>query len=128
MAATKRVIVYGAVSGIPRRVIVPDSDTDIDGISQRLHTGEAMTIVDIGDTRRPRDIVSVMVPALTQNRSLFPDRCMVINIQGLVVDTICADPTIDTIPGMILVQSDVAGVGWTFAAEIFTPPLLTVIA
>lgn len=119
MAATKVGIVYGASSGILRRWIVPDDDSELES-AHPLAPGEAMLIVDRSAARSREDIDVALAAKI--GRPPPSARCVVVNAAGEVVGAIMADPAIDSVPDHTLILSDLADVGWRVIAGVLTAP------
>jgi hypothetical protein len=128
MAATQFAVVYGTVSKVIRRIVEPDAqntdDSHVALAQQHLAPGESLMAFNLADfpTSRTRADVQpqIGVPA-------HSGRCAVVaaNVATAtpVVNVIQADPLFDAVPGMILVQTDVAGINWTYQSGVFTAPV-----
>lgn len=111
MAATKVGIVYGTVSGIPRRVIKPDSDAQLD--NRFVGTGETLLIVTNAEYAGMKSLADLV----NQKTGLTPadPRCAVVDaISNKVTDIVLADPLVDSLAGKIIVASPTAQIGQTY--------------
>lgn len=117
MAVTKFGIVYATASAQIRRYIYPTlSDSEIS--NHPLQPGESLTTCNIGPYASSAAWQTAITNAVTAAAGKAPGdpRCCVIDGSGKVVEVIMADPAIDTVSGMTLVNSSVANVGWTWTA------------
>lgn len=109
-------IIYGATSGIVRRVVTTDS-TDF-RISNHLGLGETHVEVPNFDPQVGVDVDQVMIA--TKGITPPSPRCAIIQ-NGNVVGVVNADPNIDTLPGAQLILHPDADIGWKHNGG-FTPP------
>lgn len=123
MAATQIGIVYGVASGIIRRWIVPDRDTDLKD-KHPVAPGETMQIVDRATVKSSADIEAAVAKAI--GRQPPSPRCAVINAKGEVIDIKMADPALDHIDGCTLVLDAEACVGWKLVSGALSAPVLDV--
>lgn len=109
MSQTNVGYVYGTDSGLLRRIIVPDDDSELNNPS---HSQPGETLVTIG---------KVSYAATTDHQALLntmtgkiplTNRCLVVNPGGTVTAVIVADSLIDKVPGSSLVNHPYADVGW----------------
>lgn len=111
-------IVYGAETGIIRRIIVTDDPSSIPD-----HAGDGERYLVVSDAVLVRQENGVVLPALDlayqalkDATGIEPDcyRCLVIEDgTGDVKDVICADPTLDSIDGHTLYPDWDGGPGYT---------------
>lgn len=120
MAATTIGIVYATKSGTLRRWIEPDEDSDLPD-KHPVSRGETMIIVDADTIKSANDIEAAVAQAI--GREVPSARCVVVDKTGTVVDAIMADPDLDLIPGVTLVTSEVADVGWTLSGDVLAAPV-----
>lgn len=114
-------IIYGALSGIVRRVVVPDPGEVID-IQKHLGVGEDFTFDDLPEGRIGIDVAEVM--QRTKGITPLSPRCVVVDQNNDVTRVIAADPLIDTLPGVTLVRHPMADVGWKYRGGVsFDPPV-----
>lgn len=114
MAATKFGVIYSIANAHVRRYHYGSTDAEL--TSALCAQGEAIVPVSIGpyvSTAAWQAAINTAVTAAAGKAPGSP-RCCVINGLGQVTSVIMADPTVDSIPGMTLVLSAVAGVGWTW--------------
>lgn len=119
-------IVYATGSKLPRRIIVPDSDSELND-PVHLQAGEAM--LRIARTL-PHDLISVrghIAKHLGVAVSAIPSgRCTLINQKNRMVEhAICADPAIDKHPTHSVVASDIAEIGWKYDGTKFLARYVT---
>jgi hypothetical protein len=118
-------VVYSATSGQIRRYIYWDDDASGPG-NVVLLPGEALVEVSRGPYANSAQWQAAINSAVTVAAGVAPGnpRCAVIDSSGNVVDMINADPAIDSIPGMTLVLTQTADIGWTWSAAggFVTPP------
>lgn len=94
MAATSIGIIYGADSGIVRRIVIPDEDAQLAG---HVGPGEALLTIP---RAAPHDVISVTAAVAKATGKDIPDsRCAVIDKAGVVVEMIHADPALDAVDG-----------------------------
>ncbi len=99
--ATSVGIVYGAASGIVRRIIVPTSEAELDDQS---HVGDGEAIIKVsapGIMRRDGypDLTAAHAHVMAViGKQPLNARCAVVDAKGNVVGTVMADPEFDTIP------------------------------
>lgn len=105
-------VVYSQNTGRVRSIIVPDNDAELASVP--LRNGEALEKMDRAQIIREKDIQDTI--SARSQKVPVSDRYAVVDDKGNVVGAILADPLIDSIPGMQLVQSDTAGPGWTYSS------------
>ena len=94
-------IIYGAQSGIVRRIVIPDHDSELQG---HVGPGEALLILPDG---MPSDVHSATdAVAIATGKRVPSNRCEVVDAQGVVRGVIAADPMLDYLPGHTLRQLD----------------------
>lgn len=128
MSATMLGVVIGAVSRQVRRVVIADDDSHYGKIV--LLPGETLVhlpLPSVSDLHA--DALAPVIAAHTgvAAPATHSTRCAVIDGAGKVVDVIAADPAIDTMAGRQIVQTDVAGPGWTFIGGVFAAPTQAVV-
>ncbi len=101
-------IVYGTLSGIIRRVIVPDDDAELSGGAHPIGNGETLLVVAKSDAPTMSDIPAAVEAAIGRPT---PSGRVAVVTDGIVTAVIHADPLIDVIAGSTLVASDTAVVG-----------------
>ena len=113
--ANRLAVFYLTDSKILRRKIIPDFDTELEG----LHPlpGESMLLLPLN---RPHDDTSCR-SAIAAATGVSPPsgRCCVVNNSGDVVAVCSADPTIDTHPDGLVVASEIAGPGDRYVGGVF---------
>lgn len=138
MGTTQVGVVYSAAQQIIRRVIVPDSDSQLAAFQQLMMPGEAWNTIPLASYNKltsPQAIHDFL--GLTGQPGVT-DRCVVVNSAGLVTLSCCADPGIDAPNGVMLntdhatvgnflVQHATASVGGTLVNGVYTPPAVAVI-
>lgn len=151
MSATTKAIIHGAVSGIKRRVVIPDSDAEHAEIAARLQPGEAMIVVPHTDVypavitaAHKAAAISVhegpaakaapagqvastggiaIVNGVTPPGQLTdPSRCAIVDKNGDVVGIANCDPLLDSVAEGVLIQSDLAIPGWKWDGSAFIAP------
>jgi len=123
MSATKFGIVYSTLTGRIRRVLFPDSDSELTGLL--LGTGESSINFPLSDLLPLPDLQSF----LSGQTGLTPtgDRYAIVNesivapvpvINSNVVGAIIADPSGcgDSVSGYTLIAHSIAGPGWAWTA------------
>lgn len=129
MAATQFAVVYGTVSKVIRRIIEPGpenaDDSHIALAQANLAPGESLVAFNLSDfpTSRTRADVQSKIGAPAHS-----GRCAIVAANAVtatpVVNVIQADPLVDVIAGHLIVQTDTAGVGWTYLGGVFTAPVV----
>src|SRR5581483_5957386 len=104
MAANNFIVVYGATTGRKRRVIMADTDAEIDAWSN-LRPGEAflkLAFASLPDTSR--DTLAKAIATATGKDPDHEKRCVAV-LGGVVTQAgFVADATIDTIPNHTLIE------------------------
>lgn len=113
MVATKVGIVYSIALRKRRWMVVPDSDTEL---PLPVKQGEAYIEQLFTDYQQRGPDAAVQDASGGVSLS---DRCAVIDNTNTVTSHVNADPAIDNIAGMTLVQSDVSIAGDTFSQGTF---------
>ena len=120
MAATLVGVVYSVAQKKRRILIVPDDDTQLQDKAW-VSNGTAMITLPIAQYQKmgtpPNDVDTWLA---SQIGAASSDRCAVIDFTGAVASFVKADPAIDSLPFMILVQHDEACVGDTYNNGVFT--------
>jgi hypothetical protein len=94
-------VIYGAQSGIVRRIILPDPGQDLQG---HVGPGEALLMLPDG---APSDVISATAAVAQATGKRIPSSCCeVVDAQGVVVAVIAADPVLDRIDGHNLRRLD----------------------
>lgn len=109
MASNVKGIIYGTQSKIVRRFVIPDPGENVN-FALHVGPGESVLLVPITDDTS-LEAANAAVERATGVRPANP-RCVIVNPQGDVLDTIAADPLIDVHPNGQLFQHDRAGPGW----------------
>lgn len=122
MAATKIGVVYATSSGMLRRWIVPDDDSELSEKRHPLARGEAMLLVDRTTIKSQADIEAAV--AAVTGKGVPSPRCAVIDALGNVESVIMADPAIDALPGKALMLHADAEPGWKVVAGVLTAPVI----
>lgn len=121
-------IIYSTVNKQMRQHIFVDSDAEWPAIQANLPAGCSIAFVPMADHLAGSDsfhqavATAIGVPTAAQ---LFTDPlCAVIDNTNTVVDLIMADASIDSVPGMTLVNTSTAGIGWAYnpQTQVFTGP------
>lgn len=107
-------IVYSAKGLILRRVIQPDFDSQLDDPAW-VQPGETMLRIPIADEVLTRGLSWEGIVEAKIGQALNSPRCAVVDPQGTVVNVICADPDLDSVPGHTLVLSLTHSIGETIA-------------
>lgn len=108
-------VVYSKSTGRIRSVIVPTKDSELDSFKPQAGE-EILKFVNNG----PFATLDALQTSVTTVTGKVPvsDRYAVVSATGAVVGAIIADPALDSIKGFQLIQSDVAGPGWTYSPGI----------
>lgn len=118
-------IVYGTDSGALRRIILPDSDEQLNSQSW-TGNGESFLALEYkdGEILTPADIDAALEGILGKTPPKI--LCAVVGADNVVKRVIAADPAIDSIPGHSLVVAHskeiVPGCIYDVATEKFTVP------
>lgn len=130
--AQNALIVYATGSRLPRRLIIPDDDTELLSLTPFLGPGESgrvfpqARITALANAARLAGVdIARMVLANLLGIAVgqIPSgRCCVIDPAGSVVNVIVADPALDQLDGHTLVAHDQAGIGWAWDGTRFVPP------
>jgi len=106
--------IYSTATGQIRRYYYPTDDSQI--ATYPLLPGEAIVSVSRGPYPNAAAWQAAVNTAVTNAAGKVPGdpRCAVIDATGHVVSVVLADPSIDSIPGMTLVNTTVANVDWTW--------------
>lgn len=115
MPAANFGVVCSTASGIIRRIVYADTTIQLSGIAN-VQSGETLVLVSSGpypNSTAWRTAINTAVQTAT-GKIPGSSRCCVIDGGGNVVQVISADPALDSMPGMTLVLSDVANIGWTW--------------
>jgi hypothetical protein len=113
-------LVYGKITGLLRRIVIPDNDSQLAG---HVGQGEAMVIASTAQYSTfsgPNDIQTY----LNTITGIAPSgyRAAMIDQAGNVNSLHHADPGCDSpFPGQILVWNDAAQPGWLFVNNNFVP-------
>ncbi len=113
MAASQAILIYGTESGILRRLIVPDDDSQI----SRHQPGPGESLVLLPSNDISLESCQAAVEAI-RGIPIEPSRCCVVNA-GVVLDAIIADPKLDTVEAGTLVKHAKAGKDDTFVNGVF---------
>lgn len=107
MAATKVGIIYSVAQSLRRVVFVPDDDSQL---PLKPRAGEAYIEQTLADYQQFGPDFAVQ--KATGNPPLS-DRCVRVppNVLGIVSAILRADPSIDTLTGALLIQSDLGNIG-----------------
>ncbi len=118
MAITHFGIVCSTVNAQIRRYVYPDTDAQMN-TAANVGVGETLVLCGIGPYPNTAAWFAAVNAAVTTALGKAPGnpRCAVIDGTGNVVDVIMADPTIDSVPGMMLVLDANAGPGWTWTID-----------
>lgn len=118
-------IIYGTSSGSIRRIIIAETELELDG---HLGIGESMLKSDdtiLSDGVLLLDVAQNLVEQEI-GREVLSSRCVVLDSGTFeVVSVIAADPLLDSIEGGFIIRDENAGVGWFLEngqAEL-TPPV-----
>lgn len=116
--ATQLAVFYATQSKILRRKVVPDDDTQLEGLTSLF--GESMLLMRLD---RPYDDVSCRA-AIAAATGVSPPsgRCCVLNESGEVIGICNADPALDIHPLGRLVASDSAETGDRYVGGVFRRP------
>jgi hypothetical protein len=106
--------VYSIATGQIRRYYYPTDDSQI--ATYPLLPGEAIVSISRGPYPNAAAWQTAVTTAVTNAAGKAPGnpRCAMIDANGNVVGVIMADPSIDSVSGMTLVNTTVADVGWTW--------------
>ena len=123
MPASTFAVVYGTQSQACRRVIVADSDAEVQAVKNRLQPGESVLFLNHADhpvDKRIRACAPAIAAAIGATNSIFPMRSVIVQ-GGVVQVALMADPAIDTVKhaGASLVQHDTANVGDIWTGQVF---------
>src|SRR5262245_34897245 len=90
-------VVYGAQSGIVRRIILPDSGQDLQG-----HVGPGEALLMLLDGARSDVHSATAAVAQATGKTIPSSRCEILDADGKVMGQISADPLLDRIDGYTL--------------------------
>jgi hypothetical protein len=102
-------IVYSRKTKVHRRMIVADSEAELQQHIDALHPGEGHEIAPHGEVARHGSAHHFL--AAKHGPPTCSGRCAVVHPSGLVVNVIMADQEIDQYPGHRLIESDTANIG-----------------
>jgi hypothetical protein len=104
-------LIHGAVSRIPRRIVVPDDDAEIDDPRRFLLRGERALRLPAAEYHAKLHRQHVADHYGIPVRHIPSGRCAVLDRTGRVLCAVMADPDIDRHPDGWLVASDTLGAG-----------------
>lgn len=125
----KALIVYSGRTLVPRRLVVPDRDEELDQHVAALHPAERYLAVEQDVVRSHPQVgrghVTRHIVAEFHGRpehEIPSGRCAVVDASGIVAEVIMADPGIDAHPAGKLIESDVANIGDRWDGAKFVAP------
>lgn len=89
-------IVYSQTEGVTRRIIIPDSDAELNA-KFILMPGEAMLVLARDQLSADKRVTNGRIQAIT-GKAPSSDRCVFVNDAGAVVAVHYCDPSIDSPP------------------------------
>lgn len=111
--------VHCKMTGTLRRIIIPDKDEELEDPSHVLHENEVLIFHNKEEINH--DISTKNLHKLAKDKHThrfhescifsFEHHCVVVNEDGLVVNTVMASPHIDEIEGYTLILSKVGQIG-----------------
>ena len=108
MAASKIGIVYSVALKKRRLLCIPDDDSELAVLKNRLRPGEGYIEQELTDYNK-RGADAALAEAIG---AALPDRCVAVHADTkLVAATLAADPAIDSLPDHTLHLSDIADFG-----------------